>query len=72
MSCHIRGVGLGRDKYKNRVENKVVDALSRKQEGLGHLEDLAQGQLMSISTCTPTWIRETVEVIPMTYMFRRF
>ncbi|KAH0665336.1 hypothetical protein KY285_026542 [Solanum tuberosum] len=47
--------------YKKGAENRVVDALSRQHEGLGHLEDQAQGQLISTSTCTPTWIQEIVE-----------
>ncbi|KAH0671271.1 hypothetical protein KY285_023835 [Solanum tuberosum] len=46
--------------YKRGAENRVTDALSRHQEGLDSLDDQATGNLMAISSCTPTWVREII------------
>ncbi|KAH0694078.1 hypothetical protein KY285_021175 [Solanum tuberosum] len=46
--------------YKRGAENRVVDALSRQQEGLDSLDNQDIGNLMAISSCTPTWVREII------------
>ncbi|KAL3324262.1 hypothetical protein AABB24_038445 [Solanum stoloniferum] len=46
--------------YKRGAENRVDDALSRQQEGLDSLDDQATRNLMTISSCTPTWVREII------------
>jgi hypothetical protein len=42
--------------YKKGVENKVADALSRKEGRIGHF-----GQVMTLSELVPQWVNDTTQ-----------
>lgn len=47
-----------KEQYKMGAENRVIDALSRQNEGVDDIVMQETSRLMTISTTTPMWMRE--------------